>query len=137
MRRKVWYVLLIGGLLAMGATCKEGGEPPTGDTLPIVKVAVKVIWLADKRPDHKDIEVVYTAHDKTHPVQKFTTKKNGSFEFEVDLLPGDRVSVTADQVERGFLSCDMKTNDGKKTLDYVHRNDPGNVTCQTKNEKGD
>jgi hypothetical protein len=99
---------------------------------PLKYVNVRVAWTV---PEKRFIDIAYTVPGKEtqtlHPVHAVRTDR---YEFRRGLKPGERVSVTADQTQHGFLQCAMlDDHDHLQNIEdgevYQHRNDPGSVSC--------
>lgn len=139
-------VAALAALLAMSAAklqcSNEAGSPQkapavthaaVNPTSQPIFVLVHVGWLKnDQKPDRK-VEIAITRPGKKDPGTPVViyVNRNGQYEVRFAMSPGDRVSVTADQDQGGFLQCWIKHDiKGGKFLDEEHRNDGGSTHCE-------
>jgi hypothetical protein len=101
------------------------------------EVLVTIRWLIQQRTKRLPIEIAWTIHGKTettvvHP------KNDSNFSFNARLIPGMRISVTADQQEKGYLDCSIRIglSERGQLVDWERRNDPGSVHCEYTNSEG-
>lgn len=127
----------IGALLFLiAADCGKGGGPvaPGNDVNAPEMVKVSVQWGQANRPNKHNIEISYTFPGRpTKSYQQLCCRETFLVEFPVLMKVGDRVSITGDQNESGFLSCSI--HNGMSQYAYEHRNDPGSVHCEWTKKK--
>jgi hypothetical protein len=139
-------VALVAGSAAKLQCSTEAGTPQKAPAVtPAVNntgrdplyVLVTISWLKNNDAPKRKIEITTTAPTTRNPANPKTVvlvaNRDDHFEQRFGMYPGDRVSVTADQQQAGFLQCRVTRDTGAIIVDnqtYEHRNDGGSVHCE-------